>query len=760
MTRSLMMLLCMLTVGVLSRWCLAADVALVEDGRSAYVIAVSEKASESEKFAAEELQSHIEKISGAKLPVVSQPPAPGAKAVLLGADLYPGRDAPDWKAMGDDGFLLSVQADGPIVIAGGRKRGTLYGVYTLLERIGVRWWTPTESFLPSLKTIRLPATAETQVPKLEYRDMMYGEIYGAEGQLWAVRNKVNGFAWSRAPEKYGGRYEFVGNLVHSYMTLLGRSGMETKPEMLALVNGKRTNDQPCLTNPDTVKAMTAGVLRAFRENPGAKFVVVGQMDNRNYCRCDTCKALADKEESPAGPVIQFANQVAEAVEKEIPGACITTAAYEWSRKPPKSLKPRDNVFITLCSIECDFAHPLATATTKTNAEFRRDIEGWAKIAKRIYIWDYTTDYSHYFLPWPNLDVLVPNTKFFTDHKMHGVFEQGSHTTRAACFAPIKMWVLAKAQWNPDADGNALLKEFVEGYYGPAAPAMKKYIDILHAPFRAAPEESLGINAPLSSKYLSPTLLADAEAALRQAEQAAAGKPDLEPRLRAAHLPVWYVLAKRGPGSATWKAVEAKAGKLDLSHIAEQFAQAVKENRIEAVAEGQPMKPWADWLTAYAKLVAEKGVPVPDELKGADPNTYRLLQACMMESRSTGWQKLEGATDGWALRWNSIAWLARHNFSPTDDFTPGKTYQLFVRVKGGTIKKEGEAFNCGVYTNGKTLASATVKTSELADGQFHVLPVGQPTQWKDGGLFYIATGRDGAMSEVYLDCLWLAETPAK
>jgi hypothetical protein len=104
--------------------------------------------------------------------------------------------------------------------------------------------------------------------------------------------------------------------------------------------------------------------------------------------------------------------------------------------------------------------------------------------------------------------------------------------------------------------------------------------------------------------------------------------------------------------------------------------------------------------------------------------------------------------------------ARHNFSPTDDFTPGKTYQLYVRVKGGTIKKEGEAFNCGVYGRGRNLVSLNVKTAELADGQFHVLPVGKPAVWTDGGAFYIATGRDGAISEVYLDCLWLQEVPAK
>ena len=128
MTRSLVLVFCVAMLGALPRWASAADVTLVDNGKSDYVIVVGEKASESEKFAAEELQTHIERISGVKLPIADKPAA-GAKAVFLGADVFPGTDAPDWKAFGDDGFVLRV-SDSGVVIAGGHKRGTLYGVYT------------------------------------------------------------------------------------------------------------------------------------------------------------------------------------------------------------------------------------------------------------------------------------------------------------------------------------------------------------------------------------------------------------------------------------------------------------------------------------------------------------------------------------------------------------------------------------------------------------------------------------------------------
>ena len=59
----------------------------------------------------------------------------------------------------------------------------------------------------------------------------------------------------------------------------------------------------------------------------------------------------------------------------------------YTRPAPKITKPRPNVIIRLCSIECDFAHPL---THPTNDAFREDMDQWAKLSKRTYIWNYVT----------------------------------------------------------------------------------------------------------------------------------------------------------------------------------------------------------------------------------------------------------------------------------------------------------------------------------------------------------------------------------
>jgi hypothetical protein len=94
-------------------------------------------------------------------------------------------------------------------------------------------------------------------------------------------------------------------------------------------------------------------------------------------------------------------------------------------------------------------------------------------ARQIWLWDYTCNFTHYLMPHPNLDVLAPNVRYFADHRVIGYMAQGSHTCVNAEFSHLRMWVLAKALWNPEADNQALVAEFCLGFYGPGGPAMLK-----------------------------------------------------------------------------------------------------------------------------------------------------------------------------------------------------------------------------------------------------------------------------------------------
>jgi hypothetical protein len=455
--------------------------------------------------------------------------------------------------------------------------------------------------------------------------------------------------------------------------------------------------------------------------------------------------------------VQFANRVADAVEKEVPGAQIATAAYSWSRKPPANIKPRHNVRIVLCSIECDFAHPLADASNPENKAFKEDIEGWGKIADKLFIWHYVGNRDHYLMPNPDIDTLVPNTRFFVANKVAGIFEQGTHRGRATEFANLKMWVLAKALWNPDADGKALLSEFVNGYYGPAGPAIQAYIDLIHSTGRKQ-DFHLGRRVRLNAPFLKPEIMAEAEALLRQAESSARGRPEVERRVRHAHMPIWYILAKRGPQSATWKAVSAKVAKLDLRELSDNLARVVQEFNIVKITDPDDVQPWLAWLSHYAGLARDRGSVLPPELAEADPGTYRLIQACQMDTRAGWWQEADGASDGWAARVPTAGWHTRHFFSDPDDFTPGRRYRLFVRARGEVpAGATGNGWQFGVYPDGPP--TLNISAERMGDGQWHLFE-SAPWTAAEGQGFWTALARPKAMDAVLVDCVWLVEVPGR
>ena len=81
-------------------------------------------------------------------------------------------------------------------------------------------------------------------------------------------------------------------------------------------------------------------------------ISISQNDWHGYCECEKCRALDEHEGTHAGTLIHFVNAVAEEVEKEHPDILIETLAYQYTRKPPRHVRPRRNVVTRLCSIEC------------------------------------------------------------------------------------------------------------------------------------------------------------------------------------------------------------------------------------------------------------------------------------------------------------------------------------------------------------------------------------------------------------------------
>ena len=108
-------------------------------------IIIAEDAHRLEKLGASELRSYLKRLYGADVELRSQMPPGNGSVFLIGS---PGTNAvlekwlPEWPQLSDQGLLLRrVQLEGrsAVVVGGGSPLATLWSVYELLEKLGVRY---------------------------------------------------------------------------------------------------------------------------------------------------------------------------------------------------------------------------------------------------------------------------------------------------------------------------------------------------------------------------------------------------------------------------------------------------------------------------------------------------------------------------------------------------------------------------------------------------------------------------------------------
>jgi len=560
----------------------SGTVTIAQNGEAKAVIVLAADATEPERHAANELAGFLRQITGAKFEIQASP-AGGQSRLLVGPGAAKSAAADfSTEGLGSDAIVIRTVGD-DLILAGGRPRGTLYAVYTFLEEnIGCRWWSSKASTIPIKPTLRIGRLNVRYVPPLEYRETFWFDAFNGD---WAVRNKSNGNS-ERLDDKRGGKHRYEG-FVHTFFPLIPpRKYFEDHPEWFSEIDGKRIHEraQLCLTNEEMRAELVKNLRERLRNNPAATIASVSQNDWHGNCQCSNCAAIEKEEGSPAGLMLRFVNAVAEDIEDEFPNVAISTLAYQYTRKPPKITKPRPNVIVRLCSIECSFSKPLAD---ERNKEFRDDIVGWSKICNRLYIWDYTTNFRHYIMPHPNLRVLGPNVKFFVDHSVKGLFEQGAYTSSGAEMAELRAWVLAKLLWNPTLDGQELIDEFIAGYYGPAGPHIKDYLQITHDAVEASGDH-LGCFSPHTAKFLSFKTLSKGWERLKAAEDAVMDNPDLRFHVQVAQLPTMYTFIMRWndmrqacqAAGANWPMPES------IETTYEQFKEVAQKNNVTRLNEWQ------------------------------------------------------------------------------------------------------------------------------------------------------------------------------
>ncbi len=502
----------------------------VDKGRPVAEIHIPADAGENVRRAAEVLRTSVLKMTGATLPIraVSAPGLGNVAAIgFSGSDLPPGFAAPA-VSLRYDGFLVGTST-GSLYIASGGGKGAIYGVVHILEKyFGCRKFSPTAERFPRQKDLVLGCVFDVDSPVNSIR-IVHGEFARDPDYRDWMRLHVQ-------DEIYGSGY-----YVHTFQRLVPwQTYFDSRPEYFAWMNGKRIIDQPCLSRPEVFDIVVQKLREEIAAQPDKRVWSVSQNDNFSYCQCPECLKIIEEEGSPSGPILRFVNRVAEL----FPDKIISTLAYQYSRQAPRLTRPAPNVEVMLCTIELNRSLPIED--DPTSASFVQDLEDWSGICGNLYLWDYTVNFSHHVSPFPNLHVLAPNIRLFVRYGVRRHFQQ-SNTGPGHEMSELKSYLLARLLWNPEADAEAVMDDFIAGYYAKAGPYVRAYIEAMRAVL-ARTGAGLDIYEPPvahAEDYLSAADVRAFENLLAKGEAAASGDAEALLRARTARLPLMYARLEIG-----------------------------------------------------------------------------------------------------------------------------------------------------------------------------------------------------------------------
>ena len=789
------------------------------NGVSDYVIVLPKNPTPVQNTAADNLAQYFKQITGTEL--ARQTETPAAKdshrrqfvigpsetsAALLGTSVKESDlpyDAVVVKSIGQS-----------IVLSGHPIRGMIYAVDTFLEEeLGVKWWTSRETFIPRKSSISLKPFSKVYHPKLIYRESFYTDSYNGK---FAVHEKCNGSS-NNISKEWGGHHSFL-YFVHSFYPLIRpEKYFEKHPEWFSEIDGVRKIGYPnwsrpnqdqaafmerigadhihkagaqlCLTNEEMRKELVKNALEQLRKNPNASFISISQNDWHGFCTCAKCSKIAEEEGAQSGVLLRFVNKVAEDIEKEFPNIFVETLAYQYTRKPPKITKPRQNVVVRLCSIECDFARSLQES--EFNKSFRDDIGGWSQRADRLFIWDYVTDFALYLLPFPNYHVWNSNVNFFVNHKVIGLFEQGDYHTVSGDFVQMRNWVMAKMLWNPALDQGKLMDEFIAGYYAPdLVPIWRQYFDIL-ANSAVKSGIPLRIFLPNTRQWMTLEAITDVTKLFDQAEAIGQKLETSDPvkykgllqKIRRERIPldlVWLQDWIYYKNLCKYKGI-AFPGPKDPVKLADDFLARLNLNGIVRYRESNalPVEEFVAGLKApYLARGTEAKLPemfkdLPDrsvidlqeyDLHCGKPGEWTFIEEDPVASNKRT-VRMPSSHYEWAISWSSDEILKMMLPAQKSDSRkesekvtaegkekPQPLYHIYMYVRCEAGSELGGAMTTGVYNTKtkKSVSHRAIKVKDCRGSNYSLFDYGT-TELPDGAYYWIAPERNAKdLKNVWID----------
>ena len=455
---------------------------VVTNGKSDYVIVIAPKAQqEVARYAAKDLQSYIQKATGAKLPIVKEAQKGNRPAFMLG---FIKVDKPEGfviKTQGKDIHISGNDTPGNVLNnhwASGARVGTWFGVADFLEKqLGIRWFMPGEmgEYVPKRSSLDVPALDYADSPRFESRRLGYQTRAGMpakqvnEVQLFMRRNRVghtnSWCAW------------------HSWLHYLKKEDYFDKhPEYFAMVGGRRLGTyshghglQICTTNPKALDQLAENMMADLKKRKTPSMLPLSPNDGGKMCECANCTALDDGVRSDGSPIMTtrmmtYANEMAKRITKHFPNQTMGMYAYSYYVEGVSKVKVHPS--ITIMEVLND------TGLSYYNPQIRqghlKNLKAWRSVLNKLFYYATPEGMGGLELPcsqFNNISMLYDNLY------AAGVTGIDMNNGTSYSASGLNNYYYLKYAWGDIKDRKKFYAETLRDCYGPvAAPVVKGYFD--------------------------------------------------------------------------------------------------------------------------------------------------------------------------------------------------------------------------------------------------------------------------------------------
>jgi hypothetical protein len=418
-------------------------------------------------YAVQDLRDYLQRMSNAQFPL-SALDANVKSGVFAGTFAqfpnFKPQQAQAKQAMASadpEAFVVEVQGD-RLYILGKSPAGLMAGIYTLLDRLGVRWFAPGAKWenVPALNGLALDGTLNVastgpsyQVrtffnePDGEYKDAV-GNYLRDTGQNnnWQRRNRLGGTAFF-----YTAHNESV----------IDPELYKRRPELFALVKGKRIPNEIARHKPEVVELAVQNAIKYLKANDGKGSFY-------NSFSVETGDGVSADEEGVAkfGNATDlnfwFANQVAAGIEKAgLKDKWIGILSYsDHAAVPSFDLHPQVAVEITA---GLDFSSGGMTTEQRLDG-FRQ------RKARLLGVYSYFV-YTEWHAERPGgdlaarpLEVAATVQRYYD----HGARVYKGEDADSWINAGAGRYVTTRLLWDVTGDPEKILDDYYTGAFGPAA----------------------------------------------------------------------------------------------------------------------------------------------------------------------------------------------------------------------------------------------------------------------------------------------------